>query len=63
CPQVVVEVRAETDSWATLQEKIERYRTNGAGYALAIDPYQRDTFAVGQPPPGLILDIKAIIDA
>lgn len=63
CPDIVIELLSETDSWAELQDKIRLYYGSGAQYALGIDPYRRDTFALGTPPESLQLDLDAIIDA
>ena len=63
CPDVVVELLSETDSWTELQAKITLYSESGAQYAVGIDPYRRDLFILGAPPPGLQFDFDAIIDA
>jgi len=63
CPAVVVEIRSETDSWASLRTKIQKYADNGALYAVAIDPHEHTIFALGEPPDGLALDVEAIINA
>ena len=38
CPDFVAELRSESDSLATLQEKMEEYIDNGARLGLLIDP-------------------------
>ncbi len=62
-PDVVIEVTSKTDAWATVMRKIDTYVSDGAGYALAIDPTTRSTYAQGEAPAALVLDIDAIIDA
>jgi Uma2 family endonuclease len=62
-PDVVVELRSETDAWPDVQQKIRRYAANGAAYAIAIDRYRRDTFELGTAPHGLSFEIDAIIEA
>lgn len=62
-PDIVVEIRSETDSWPRLQEKLRAYVANGTEYALAIDPYRRDTFELGTRPAGLHFDVDAIAGA
>ena len=52
----------ESDDWETVLAKIERYRREGARYAVAIDPRTRDVVELGEPPAGLQLDFDAIID-
>jgi Uma2 family endonuclease len=63
CPDVVIEILSETDSWSELQAKLREYRQSGAIYAISIDPYRRDTYELGEKPAALQLDIDAIIDA
>ncbi len=63
CPDVCVEIESKTDSWAKLREKIDRYASYGAVYALAVSPTTRRTYIRGAPPLGLVLDIDVIIDA
>jgi Uma2 family endonuclease len=62
-PDVVVEVRSDSDSWRTVQAKIRTYAKNGSSYAIGIDPYARDTFAIGEPPHGLAFDLDRIFSA
>lgn len=38
CPDVVVELRSPTDSFAILQEKMQEYLKNGARLGWLIDP-------------------------
>ncbi len=63
CPDVVVELLSDTDSWSELQAKITLFYECGARYAVGIDPYSRDLFVLGAPPAGLTLEFDAIIDA
>ncbi len=63
CPDIVVEIRSETDSWAEVAAKLHEYRQGGARYALAIDPYARTVLELGEPPTGLYFDIDGIIGA
>ncbi len=63
CPDVVIEVLSDTDSWNDLLHKLDMYERNGARYAVAIDPFARRSESRGTPPNGLDLDIDAIIDA
>jgi Uma2 family endonuclease len=63
CPDVVIEVRSESDRWTTVCAKIDMYAREGAQYAVAIDPFTRAVYARGEPPAGLTLDIDAIIGA
>ncbi len=63
CPDVVIEVLSDTDSWNDLLQKLDMYERNGARYAVAIDPFARRSETRGTPPDGLELDTDAIIDA
>ncbi len=38
CPDFVIELRSETDSLQTLQDKMQEYMDNGARLSLLIDP-------------------------
>ena len=63
CPDVVIEILSDSDSWPTLLLKLDMYERNGAPFAVAIDPYKRRVDSRGEPPRGLHLDYDAIIDA
>jgi Uma2 family endonuclease len=63
CPDVVVEVMSIWDDWQPLQAKIDRYITNGATYAVAIDHERRRVHECGRPAAGLQLDFERIFDA
>jgi Uma2 family endonuclease len=63
CPDVVVEVMSEWDTWKALTEKIDRFERNGACYAVAVDPELRRIYERGTPPAGLEFDFEAIFDA
>jgi Uma2 family endonuclease len=63
CPDVVVEVMSMWDEWGPLQAKIDRYMTNGATYAVAIDHERRCIYECGAPPAGLQFDFERIFDA
>jgi len=62
-PDVAIEVASPSDSWTTLRAKIDKFISDGAGFAIAIDPANRATYAKGSPPPGLTIDIDAIVAA
>ena len=63
CPDVVIEVFSENDTWSELVRKIRRFVANGATYAVAVDPRGRHVYEIGTPPLGLTLDFEAIFDA
>ncbi|BCL34904.1 Uma2 family endonuclease [Nostoc sp. MS1] len=44
CPEFVVELRSETDSLKTLQEKMEEYISNGTELGWLLDRKQRKVF-------------------
>jgi Uma2 family endonuclease len=62
-PDVVIEVRSDSDSFSDVEQKIAVYRERGTTYAVASDPQARDVVELGEPPAGLALDFDAIIDA
>jgi Uma2 family endonuclease len=62
-PDVVIEIAIKSDRWSRITAKIDKYAKDGAGYALAINPETGEIYERGTPPPGLALDIAAIIDA
>ncbi|MBC5800664.1 MAG: Uma2 family endonuclease [Candidatus Eremiobacteraeota bacterium] len=62
-PDVCVEVASKTDSWSITRKKVEGYRTDGARYAVALDPRTREVYELGEPPPGLHFDFDAVFDA
>jgi Uma2 family endonuclease len=59
-PDVVIEVRSESNTWGQVVDKIKMYAREGARYAIGIDPFKRCVFEIGEPPAGLKLDIDAI---
>jgi Uma2 family endonuclease len=59
----VIEILSDTDRWDDLLEKVELYARNGAAYVVAIDPFENVVETRGEPPNGLALDIRAIIEA
>ena len=63
CPDVVVEILSDSDSWLTLLRKLDMYIRNGALFAVAIDPFERCVETRGEPPAGLQLDYESIMDA
>ena len=62
-PDVVIEIKSDTDDWSDVIAKIDRYRADGAAYAVAIDPDTRAVYETGAPPAGLALDFDAVVDA
>ena len=62
-PDLWIELRSKTDSLKKLQKKPRRIQGFGAGYVLLIDPYERTSWASGQPPANFALDLEAIFDA
>jgi Uma2 family endonuclease len=62
-PDVVIEVKSDTDDFPDVVAKIDMYRERGTSYAVAINPETREVQERGTPPPGLALDCDAIIDA
>ncbi len=62
-PDVCIEVKSETDTFSETVARIEKYIERGTRYAVAIDPDTRQVERRGTPPPGLLLNTDAIIDA
>jgi Uma2 family endonuclease len=62
-PDVCIEVKSDTDSFSETVARIESYMERGTKYGVAIDPDTRQVEPRGTPPPGLVLDTDAIIDA
>lgn len=62
-PDVVIEVKSDTDSFDDTVTKIALFIERGSGYAVAINPKTREVVELGTIPVGLTLDFDAIIDA
>ncbi len=62
-PDVVIEVKSKTDFWRDTVAKVHTFIERGSTYAVAINPETREVVPLGAPPPGLVLDFDAIIDA
>jgi Uma2 family endonuclease len=60
---VIVEILSDTDSWSELMQKVDQYCKNGSAYVIAIDPYRNRVEVRGEAPPGLEIDIAAIVNA
>ena len=61
CPDIVIEILSDSDSWPALLRKLDVYARNGARFAVAIDPYKRRFESRGEQPLGLLLDYEAIM--
>jgi Uma2 family endonuclease len=62
-PDVVIEVKSDTDRFPTVVRKIDTFIERGTRYAVAIDPETREVVERGTKPADLELDFDAIIDA
>jgi Uma2 family endonuclease len=62
-PDVVIEVKSNSDDFAKTVAHAEHFRKRGTSYAVAIDPETREVVELGTAPAGLALDFDAIIDA
>lgn len=51
CPDFVIELRSETDSLSSLQDKMQQYLDNGAQLAWLIDPIQRRVYVYSPQAP------------
>jgi Uma2 family endonuclease len=62
-PDVIIEVKSDTDAFDDTVTKIALFIERGSRYAVAIDPETREVVELGTKPNGLVLDFDAIIDA
>jgi Uma2 family endonuclease len=62
-PDVVIEVKSDTDNFDDTVAHAEHFRKRGTSYAVAIDPETREVVELGTAPEGLALDFDAIVDA
>lgn len=62
-PDVAIEVKSDSDTFAETLAKVQLFVERGTRYAVAIDPTTREVVEVGKRPDGLELDFDAIIDA
>jgi Uma2 family endonuclease len=62
-PDIVIEVKSDTDDFTDTVAHAKHFRKRGTLYAVAIDPDTREVVELGTPPEGLTLDFDAIIDA
>lgn len=62
-PDVAIEVKSKTNDWRVTVAKVQTFIERGSTYAVAIDSETREVVPCGTPPPGLVLDFDAIIDA
>jgi Uma2 family endonuclease len=62
-PDVAIEVKSKSDDWRATVARVKTFLERGSAYAVAINPETREVVPGGTPPPGLVLDFDAIIDA
>ena len=62
-PDVVIDVRSQSDTFAETIAKVDSFVARGTTYAVAIDPFTREVVTRGTPLSGLSLDLDAIVDA
>ncbi len=62
-PDVIVEVKSDTDDFTETVAHASHFRIRGTLYAVAIDPDTREVVELGTAPEGLTLDVDSIIDA
>jgi Uma2 family endonuclease len=62
-PDVVVEIKSASDTWDETIVAVDRFMARGSSYGIAINPETREVIRRGSPPPGLALDVDAVIDA
>ncbi len=62
-PDVVIEVKSDSDDFDDTIGHAKHFRERGTSYAVAIDPETRNVVELGTAPEGLALDFDAIIDA
>ncbi len=63
CPDIVIEILSDSDSWPMLLRKLDMYARNGARFVVGIDPFATRVETRGEAPDGLVLDYDAIMDA
>jgi Uma2 family endonuclease len=63
CPEVVIEILADSDGWPALIRKLDMYARNGARFGVVIDPQKRRFESRDESALGLHLDYEAIMDA
>ncbi len=62
-PDVAIEVKSKADDWRVTVARVTTFIERGSSYAVAINPETCEVVPGGTPPPGLVLDFDAIIDA
>jgi Uma2 family endonuclease len=62
-PDIIIEVKSDSDEFADTIAHSEHFRSRGTIYAVAIDPDTREVVELGAAPEGLAVDFDAIIDA
>ena len=62
-PDIIIEVKSDSDEFTDTIAHAKHFRKRGTIYAVAIDPDTREVVELGTAPEGLTLDFDAIIDA
>ncbi len=62
-PDIIVEVKSDSDDFTDTIAHVEHFRSRGTTYAAAVDPDTRAVVELGTAFGGLTLDFDAIIDA
>jgi Uma2 family endonuclease len=61
-PVVAVELVSQSDRPDDLRKKLLRMRGYGVEHVVLIDPYRRDVWSDGEPPPGFPIDFTPFFD-
>jgi hypothetical protein len=56
-PDVIIEVKSDSDDFTDTVAHTEHFRSRGSAYAVAIDPETREVVEFGIAPEGLRLDL------
>jgi Uma2 family endonuclease len=62
CPEFVIEVRSETDTLKTLQEKMLEWLANGAELGWLVDPQRKvvEVYRAGQEKPDFLEGVTSV---
>jgi Uma2 family endonuclease len=61
-PDVAIEIVSQSDQPAHLRAKLELFRQAGTMYVVLIDPYRREIWTDGTPPPDFALDLASLLE-
>jgi Uma2 family endonuclease len=60
-PVVAIELASPSDRPSELKAKMRLFRNAGTAFVAVIDPYRKNVWSDGEPPPGFCIDLASFL--